>query len=551
MLAFQKIIPEALKRVSKIQTPYLQFKRTQVCVGHSQEKGIILGVYSDPDDVKGASFTQTALDFDKESGGKMSHALHVAGTIPKLGEYRLLLETHPGFSVVAMAGLGPECVGYNEVEDMDEEKENIRIATSVGARGLQNIGIRSIMTESMGSAESAAEGTALGVWVFQEMKEVKRQIPIPGIGLYDSCDYTGWQIGLQKASAQNLARQLSEIPSNILTPIGFAQSSVDILAKAGVSVEVKVKAWAKIMDLNAFLAAGSGSCEPPVFVELSYYGCEPDTPPLVLIGKGVTFNSGGLCLKTCEEQKDMRGDKSGAAVVVGAMRAASALNLPMNIRGIIPLTENMPGPCAVKPGDVIRSKSGKTIVVEDTDFDGRLMLADAMTYAGIYNPKAIISIGTVAKNTIEGLGGGATAGFSNNESMIDQFRIAGIHTGDRVWRFPLWKHYNCKVLASHVADSGDNDIARSYGDPCASAAFLREFLPPGVDWVHLDNYGTYHTDGTDIPYLRGPGMTGRPTRTLIEFLAQAACKYDEGAEDTIIDDKKVCADNSHVTGVGA
>lgn len=541
MLVYRNVKKQGI--VCAANTMIKQFVRNE-CIGHATERGLILGVYSDIDDAKNSAFTTTSLSFDKESNSKMSRALQLAGTIPKLGEHRLLLDTHPGFSVVAVVGLGPECVGYNEVEDMDEEKENIRIATGVGGQALQKIGMRNILTESFGSAESAAEGAALGVWIFQEMKETKRQIPIPNIGLYDSCDYTGWQIGLQKASAQNLTRQLAEIPSNILTPIGFAQSAVDILAKAGVSVEVKVKAWAKIMELNAFLAAGSGSCEPPVFLEMSYYGCEPDTQPIVLIGKGVTFNSGGLCLKSCDTLKDMRGDKSGAAVVVGAMRAASALNLPMNIRGIIPLTENMPGSCAVKPGDIIRSKSGKTIVVEDTDFDGRLLLADAITYSGVYNPKAIIDIGTVSKNLIDGLGGGATAGFSNNESMIDQFRIAGIHTGDRVWRFPLWKHYSHKVHATHFADGGDHEVARRYGDPGAAASFLSEFLPQGVDWVHLDNYGSYYTDGHDVPYLRGPGMTGRPTRTLIEFLAQAACKYDEAADTEITEGKKICAGNN-------
>ncbi|CAB0002230.1 unnamed protein product [Nesidiocoris tenuis] len=441
------------------------------------EKGLVLGVYSDSSDPKAISFTNTAAEFDKETQGRFLRSLHMAGNTPRPGEYRILLELHPGFSVVAAVGLGPECVSYNELEEMDEEKENIRVASSVGASALQAMGIRSIMTESFNSAESAAEGAALGVWLFQEMRAVKRQVQIPSIGLYDSCDYTGWQIGLQKASAQNLARQLAEIPSNILTPIGFAQSAVDILAKAGVSVEVKVRDWAKIMELNAFIAAGSGSCEPPIFLETSYFGCDPDVPPIVLVGKGVTFNSGGLCLKTCDDLKDMRGDKSGAAVVVGAMRAASALNLPLNIRGIIPLTENMPGPCAIKPGDIVRSKNGKTIVVEDTDFDGRLVLADAITYSGVHSPKAIVSIGTVAKNTMEGLGSGATAGFSNNERLIDQFRIAGIHTGDRVWRFPLWKHFSNKVLASPLADTGDNTTARIYGDPCAAAAFLHEFLP--------------------------------------------------------------------------
>ncbi|XP_014245107.1 cytosol aminopeptidase-like [Cimex lectularius] len=513
-------------KVPCLPTPFTrQPVRYNMCGGGMiEDTGLILGCYCDYHFPKAIELTETSKLFNIEIEGRLSEALKATGPTPKEGEYRIIYNLHPLYSAIAVVGLGEGCYTYNDMEEMDEYKEVVRIASSVGARALQEIRVRTVHTESFNTAESAAEGTSMGVWMFQELKNPNKHQTIPRLELYGSCDYTGWQIGLQKGAAQNLARQLAETPPNIMTPIGFAQGAVDILTKAGISVEVKVKQWAKIMDMNAYLASASGSCEPPVFLELSYYGCEADVPPLILIGKGVTFNSGGLCLKQCEDMGVMRGDMSGAAIVVGAMRAASALNLPLNIRGLIPLLENMPGNCALKAGDIVRAKNGKTILVEDTDFDARLALADTMSYAGNYNPKAIVDIGTTSSNTIHGLGRGATIGFSNNDIMFESMRISGMHTGDRVWRFPLWKFYQYK-LQNPFADTADTWVSRNYSDPCAAAAFLGEFLPLGTDWIHLDIFGTFTTDN-EIPYLR-KGMSGRPVRTIVEFLAQQACQHNE------------------------
>jgi aminopeptidase len=403
---------------------------------------------------------------------------------------------------------------------MDEWKEGIRQGAAKGSRTLQDQYITTIFVDCMGHAESAAEGAAMGIWMFQDLKNEVKQKSIPRLELYDDCDYTGWQIGLQKASAQNLARQLCETPANLLTPTAFAQSAVEVLARAGVNVEVKTMNWTKMQKMEGFNASAKGSCEPPIFLEISYYGCEGDVSPAVLIGKGVTFDSGGLMLKNCGEMKHNRGDMSGAACVLATCRAIAALQLPINVRALIPLMENLPGTCALKPGDVIKASNGKTILVQRTDFDGRIALADTLAYSAVFNPKLILDVGTLVPEMADTFGSAATGVFTNNDSLYDLMRTASIHTGDRVWRMPLWNHFTEKLTTVPGVDIGDRQI--HLGRPCTLAAFLREFVPHG-DWIHLDTYAVQRSDGFTIPYLRR-GMSGRPTRTIIEFLAQLACE---------------------------
>jgi aminopeptidase len=499
------------------------------CGGESSEAvGLLLGLYNEDADQYGQvlTYTKTAEAFNKHTDGKLTEQIKVAGPVPKKGEVRVFYGLDKRFSTVAVVGLGDECVSYSDTEQMDEWKEAIREGAATGCRALQDLYIRTIHVDGMGHAESSAEGASMGVWVFQELKNEKHQKGIPRLELYGDCDYTGWQIGLQKAAAQNLARQLCETPANLMTPIAFAQSAVEVLTRAGVNVEVKTKNWTRMKQMDAFNASAAGSCEPPIFLEISYYGCEGDVSPAVLVGKGVTFDSGGLALGKCSGLKHKRGDMAGAACVVAACRACSALQLPINVRALVPLFENLPGTCALKPGDVIKANNGKTILVHSTDFDGRLALADALSYSTTFNPRFIMDVGTLVPAMVDMFGSAATGVFTNNDSLYDLLRIASIHTGDRVWRMPLWHHFTEKITNTPGVDIGDRQAA--LGVPCTAAGFLREFVPP-CDWIHLDTYGVQRTDGRSIPYLRR-GMSGRPTRTIVEFLAQLACVPREQSE---------------------
>lgn len=487
-------------------------------------KGVVLGIYTHPEDPQHpGQLTPTAEKFDKTVCYRLTDLVRVAGGPPKLGEVRLFYNLYKDFNAVALVGLGPPCQGYDVFEQIDEGKEAIRVATAIGCQALQELRAQRVYVESFGHAESAAEGAALGVWLYQEKKKKSKQLFIPQLELYNDCDWTGWQIGLQKAAAQNLARQLMDTSANLMTPTSFAQNAVEVLCKSGVNVEVKVRGWAETQKMNAFLAVAQGSCEPPIFLELSYYGTARDERPVVLIGKGITYNSGGLCLKSPDEQRYMRGDMGGAACVVATCRAVAGLQLPLNIRGLIPLCENMPGCAAMRPGDIVKAMNGKTIQLQGTDCAGRMILADALVYAQNFWPRFIVDVGTMTYDIRSALGSGASGVFSNSEALWEYMLAASMHTGDRVWRLPLWDHFTKLIAGHHNCDVKTREKGGRHGcgGACKVAAFLNEFVPCG-DWLHLDTHGVMLSNGKDFRYLR-KGMSGRPTRTLVEFMSQLVC----------------------------
>lgn len=489
-------------------------------------RGLVLGIYTDetnPEDQ--GVLTATAERYNKKVCGRLLQLIRSC-PVPRRGEIRILYNVENDFMAIAVVGLGKECLGYNAAEEIDEGKEAVRAGAALGCRELMKLRPNKIYVETLGNAESAAEGAALAVWIYQELRNPKKQVKIPALEMHadGDCDWEGWQIGLQKAAAQNLARQLMETPANLMTPTMFAQNAVEVLCKSGVNVEVKVRAWAESQKMHAFLAVAKGSCEPPIFLELSYYGAGRTERPIVMVGKGVTFDSGGTCLKKRQDMRHMRGDMAGAAAVVASCRAIAALQLPINIRGLIPLCEHMPGCNAMKPGDIVTAMNGKAIEIQDTDKEGRLLLADALLYAQNFWPRFIIDIGTLTEVMAQGMGSCATGVFSNSEDLWQQMRMAGVHTGDRVWRFPLWKYYNKQMTSQRNVEVQNTGLGKG-GDPCKAAAFLWEFVPCG-EWIHLDAYATMLTDGCEFPYLR-KGMSGRPVRTIVEFLAQLVCRGGE------------------------
>ncbi|PSN44234.1 Cytosol aminopeptidase [Blattella germanica] len=485
-------------------------------------KGIVLGVYK-PDDEKSDEIKLTASGnkINKRTDGKLVAQIQMSGPMMNKGNVRLFYGLDEEFSTIAIVGLGSACLGYNESEDMDEGKEAIRIAAAVGTKALQDLHVHTVFIESLGHSESAAEGAALAAWVYQELKDKEKQIHVPEIELFDCVDYTGWHIGLQKAAAQNLARQLMDTPANIMSPRTFAQNAVEILCKSGINVEVKVQGWAETQKMGGFLAVTKGSCEPPIFLELSYYGTNYEERPIVLIGSGITFDSGGLCLKKPEDMKYMRGDMAGAATVIATTRAIAHLQLPINIRGLIPLCENMPGCLAFKPGDIVTAMNGKNILIENTDCEGRLAVADTLYYAQNFWPRFVLDIGTFTMDMKRGFGHSCTGVFTNSDSLWEQIRMAGVHTGDRVWRLPLWDFFTKQVSASPEVDVRNVGSGRG-GGVCKNAAFLRQFVPCG-EWLHMDAFAVMYSNGLEEPYLR-KGMSGRPTRTLVEFISQLVCK---------------------------
>ncbi|KAL1122419.1 hypothetical protein AAG570_002750, partial [Ranatra chinensis] len=482
-----------------------------------EQKGLVLGAYEgcEPGEL---ILTPAAQKFDCQVNGKLTDL--IKGSRLKAGKALCFGNLSEDYYEVAVAGLGPEGQGFDSLEHMDMCREDIRAAAGAGARALQERGCQVVHVEGFTNAEAAAEGATLGVWKYQELKDPPDRLIIPKLELYDSEDADGWMHGTLKADNQNVARRLEESPANIMTPAIFAQNCIELLCPCGVQVDVKGLEWLETQKMIAFLSIAKGSCEPPLFVELSYCGGDMDEKPV-----GITYDSGGIDLKPDNAQLiECRGDMCGAAVVVAVIRAAAQMRLPINLRGLLPLCENMIGGLSVKPGDVVVGMNGKSIRLEHTDNEGRVILADALTYSSVHKPCLIINVADFQTGIKDSMGTTCTGVFSTSPEIWEELRSAGAITGDRVWRFPLWKFYANGVTDFPEVDVNNVGKAKG-GDPCYAAAFLMEFVPP-VDFVHMDISGTgMLSAGIEFPYLRRGTMSGRPTRTLIQFLYQLACPH--------------------------
>lgn len=496
------------RRLSAAQTP-LQERRT----------GLVLGVFEEAEE-GGLHLSEAGASFDRCVSGKLSELLKIAGAGLKKGKSRLFYGLHQDFPCVAVVCLGKDSEGVCGAENWDSRKENIRQAVSAGCQILQELEVNHVEVDDCGDATSAAEGAVLGLFSYDQLKSKKKTKVTPQ--LHGSADLDAWKKGMVYAESQNLARFLMEAPANHITPTVFANTIEEKVAPHAerVTVRKRSKAWIEEQQMGAFLSVARGSEEPPVFLELHYNG-SPDSeqPPLLLVGKGITFDSGGISLKPSQSMDAMRADMGGAATVCSSIVAAAALKLPVNIVGLAPLCENMPSGRATKPGDVVTAKNGKTIQVDNTDAEGRLILADALCYGHTFNPRAIVNVATLTGAMDVALGSAATGVFTNSDWLWEQLHKASVVTGDRVWRMPLFKHYSKQVTDSQLADLNNIGKYSRSGGACTAAAFLREFVS-APHWAHLDIAGVM-SNKDEVPYLR-KGMSGRPTRTLVELAARLA-----------------------------
>uniref|UniRef100_A0A224XEU8 Cytosol aminopeptidase n=1 Tax=Panstrongylus lignarius TaxID=156445 RepID=A0A224XEU8_9HEMI len=494
------------------------------CAGSGANRvGLVLGTYqeecAEPGEIK---FTTTASKFNEETGGKLKELISGAGI--KKGVARVFTNLSNDFAAVAVAGLGPEGLGWNNQERLDECKENIRIATAHATKALQDEGLSTVFVEPFTNAEAAAESAYLSVWRYQELKNKQHQLPKPRLDLFGESDKEGWERGKLKAENQNFARKLEDTPANLMTPTIFAETAVETLCPCGVAVDVRDRDWIETKKMHPFLTLAKGSCEAPLFLEVGYCGGPPDAQPIVFTGKGITFDSGGLCIKNCGTMSEYRADLAGAAVVLATMKTAAQMALPINIIGLIPLCENMPGGLAIKPGDVVIASNGKSIAIEDTDNEGRIMLIDALIYSEFHKPCAIFGLSSLTPGIRRNLGTSSSGVFSTSYDIWRELERAGGETGDRLWRLPFWKIYKTRVTSDFLnVDTHNVGKNGTLGAVCKAAAFFLEFVPV-KDFVHIDITGTgMLSNGVGHPYLREGTMTGRPTRTLVQFLYQIAC----------------------------
>ncbi|XP_037077116.1 cytosol aminopeptidase-like [Pollicipes pollicipes] len=463
--------------------------------------------------------TTETKKFNERLGGHLTELLECAGISGKLATPRLLYGLTAEFPCVAVVGLGESAEQtVDDAENVHQGRENVRHAVASGVTALRDVQCSHVTVEPTEHAEASAEGAHLALWSYDELKaEADRQRPVQL-----SCaggDSELWRRGALKASGQNLARTLMEAPANYLTPTLFSLSRRPCL-RCRWEVVVRDEAWIRQRGMGAFLSVSRGSAEPPRFLELSYSGAGAGAAPLAVVGKGVTFDSGGISLKPAKNMDTMRADMGGAACTVGVLYAAAQLGLAANLRAFIPLCENMPGSRATKPGDVVTAMNGKTVQVDNTDAEGRLILADALCYAQECRPRAMLNMATLTGAISVALGSAAVGVFTNSTAAWHQLRAAGTNTGDRVWRMPLWKHYTKSMKECRLADLNNIGSATG-GGACTAAAFLQEFVAEDLPWLHVDIAGTMENT-TDVPYL-SKGMSGRPTRTVLEF-AEAICQ---------------------------
>lgn len=302
----------------------------------------------------------------------------------------------------------------------------------------------------MDDAQSAAEGAELGVYKFQSYRSSDKRKPEAKVSLAaEAIGQNEWNVGSSLAQSQNWARLLAETPANYMTPTIFAENVQQRLGDR-IQVVAHDRAWSEKQKMGSYLSVANGSNEPPVFLELTYAG-NPDKSAqyVCLVGKGITFDSGGISLKPSANMDAMRADMGGAACVVATLDALSRNNVPVNVKGLIPLTENLPSGHATKPGDVVIAMNGKSICVDNTDAEGRLVLCDALCYASTFNPKYVVDIATLTGAIKVALGDCTTGAFVTNQRLWGLLETASRETGDRVWRMPLFKHFTKQVTGEH------------------------------------------------------------------------------------------------------
>ena len=472
-----------------------------------------------------------AAELDARTGGLLKRVLTAGDFTGKKDEALLLYP--PAGSVAAERIL---LVGVGKRADYTMERLRRGVGTAI--RQAEKLRVNEVAltldqaehsSERLGAelaARGAVDAAVLACWDFKEYKNPpKDQLaprPVERVVLVaqsaeDQREFErAAELAATYARAANMARELATRPGNEVTPTYLANVAETIGKKHGMKVTVFDRARIKSEGMGGLLAVAAGSQEEPRFIVLEYRKGPNKQAPLVLIGKGVTFDSGGISIKPAERMEDMKYDMSGAAAVLAAMNGIAELGLEVNVVALVPTTENMPSGSAFKPGDVIRAHSGKTIEIVNTDAEGRLILADALSYAQRFKPAAIVNAATLTGAVVVALGNQAIGLMGNDGDLIDEIRAAGQRVGERCWPMPLWDEYR-ELIDSNIADM-KNSGGRAAGTITAGW-FLKEFAGE-TPWVHLDIAGTAYREEA-APYLR-KGATGTPTRLFIEWVRTRA-----------------------------
>ena len=448
---------------------------------------------------------------NRKLGRAISHALSAKIIKGKIGEVTRL---------VGKKGLVAYVYGMGEKGSMNPE--SFRISAAAVSKSCLKDKIKSVtfLMPSEGkdsaSSQATAEGIVLGSYQFYEFKSNLEEITTLDSATIVGGNKESIEKGVIIANAVCFARDLENRPGNIATPSHLAKNAIEIGKSSTVDVTIFEREKFTKMGMGALAGVASGTEEPPKFIIMEYFNGPKNEKPKILVGKGLTFDSGGISIKPASKMDEMKYDMCGSGVVLGAMKAISQLKPKMNIVGIIPSTENMSGDKAYRPGDILTAYNGKTIEVLNTDAEGRLILADALAYASKhYNPEYILDFATLTGAVVVALGHIASGVMGTDSKLISDIKTSSCTTGEKVWEFPLWDEY-LEQVKSKIAD------VKNLGSPgqagtIAGAAFLKEFVNDDIPWCHFDIAGSAWGD-KKIAYQNPGSATGEIIRLVLDLL---------------------------------
>jgi len=474
----------------------------------------IVGVYD-----KGA-LTSAASDLDTKLGGVLSRLVKNGDVRGKLGETLLLTDLkHSPCQRIVLVGLGGRD-GFGRKQYRKALTAATALTIKTGAREAINyLSLEKITdTDTYYRGRITAEVVGNALYRIPDLKTAKKP-PTPalkrvGMAAADRSDKTAAERGLQHGqgvcSGMAFMRDLANLPANVCTPSYLANAARG-LARDYRSIRVKILGEQEMrkLKMGALLSVTNGSDEPARLIVAEYRGDDSSkAAPIALVGKGVTFDTGGISLKPPPAMDEMKFDMSGAASVLGALKAAAELKLPINLVVVVPACENMPNGRATKPGDIVKTMSGQTVEILNTDAEGRLILCDALTYVRRFKPSVVIDVATLTGACVVALGSHLSGLFGNDDELASELLEAGLRADDRAWHMPVMEEYG-EQLKSNFADFAN--VAGREGGAITAACYLSKFTKD-LKWAHLDVAGTAYLGGAQ------KGSTGRPVPLLVEYL---------------------------------
>ncbi len=429
-----------------------------------------------------------------------------------------------GFRHIVVVGLGPS-------NELDAEK--VRQAAAAAYDALKSLktteaalhfdGITGSLKEASSYMKAVVEGLHLASYTFDEYKSKgKSPEPKTPMTVHVASQHGGersvkaaFEEGTVISSCVNWSRNLGDTPGNLMTPTILAKRAQEAARGTGIKVQVWDKARIKKEKMGGLLGVSQGSAQDPRFIILEYKGGKASEKPLVFVGKGLTFDCGGISIKPSAGMEEMKFDMCGGANILGTLLAIAKLKLKVNAIALVPSSENMPGPAATKPGDIHTARNGKTFEVNNTDAEGRLILADALCYASELKPKAIIDAATLTGAMLIALGNIHTGYFTRNKDMVKKIEGASESSGEWVWRMPLTDHHVSDMKGTY-ADLSNISSGKGAGSATA-AAFLEQFVEEGIPWAHFDIAGTGWSTGSRVNYCPKKGASGVMIRTFVEL----------------------------------